>query len=314
MALNIKKWQYLRQGDVVDVIAPGYRASNVDLEAGLEFLRSWNLVPRIQKGIFARDILCSNSDSVRWQHLKKALVAKDSSAIWCLRGGYGSNRLIPELGQLKRPKQKPKLFIGLSDITTLHVYLNQNWGWPTVHGPLLDRLGKKATLPRYESELKKFVFGDLEEISFKKLRPLNSLAMKRQTLKSQVSGGNLIVLQSSLLTKAAWNPKGKILFFEDIGERGYRIDRVLEQFTQAKMFDQAQAIIFGQFTGGLEPDGTTRIPAVIKRFAESVKIPVLKGLASGHDVIQRPLPFGAPAILKLGPHAELTCLSGGERR
>lgn len=306
-------WLPLREGDIVDVIAPGYRSTNTELEDGVRFLKSWGLVPRLPPRLFSRDVLCSNSDDSRFEQLRVALFARDSKAIWCIRGGYGSIRLMSQVTRLRRPAAPPKLFIGLSDITTLHVFLNQAWGWPTVHGPLLDRLGRKAALPKYERELKRFVFGELEEISFSGLKALNAAARGRGVVRGAVSGGNLTVLQSSLGTAAEWETKGRILFFEDIGERGYRIDRILAQFEQAGMFNSAKAVIFGQFTGGREPDGSSLVPAVLRRFAETMRIPVFSGLASGHDLIQRPLPFETPSWLKLGARGELVCSAGAAR-
>lgn len=306
----MKTWLPLKSGDIVDVVSPGFAATKTELDAGIGFLESWGLVPRLPKKIHGKDILCSNRDELRVAHLRKALLAKDSRAIWCIRGGYGSIRLVPELLKIKKPKERPKLFIGLSDITTLHIFLNQRWQWPTVHGPLLDRLGRKAALPRYERELKKFVFGDLDSIRFSNLRALNQRAQGSGLVRGKVSGGNLIVLQSSLGTRAPWQTEGRILFFEDIGERGYRVDRVLEQFEQAGLFKRAKAVVFGQFTESRESNGRDLVPAVIKRFAEAAKIPVFSGLPSGHDIVQRPVPFETPSILYLGKRGELHCTTG----
>lgn len=307
----MNKWLPLKPGDIVDIVAPGFAPTVEELDSGIRFLEGWGLVPRLPRNIRGKDILCSNCDEVRFQHLKEALYAKDSKAIWCVRGGYGSLRLIPHLLKLKRPRTRPKLFIGLSDITSLHAFLNQRWGWPTVHGPLLERLGQGAALPKYERELKKFVFGEMTTIRFSKLKALNEAAQKDGVVRGRVSGGNLIVLQSSLGTKASWQTEGRILFFEDVGERGYRIDRVLEQFSQAGLFKRAKAIVFGQFTESHERDGRDLVPLVIKRFAQTVKIPVFSGLESGHDIIQRPVPFETPSLLRLGKRGELHCETGG---
>jgi muramoyltetrapeptide carboxypeptidase len=111
-------------------------------------------------------------------------------------------------------------------------------------------------------------------------------------------------------TRGAWDTQNRILFFEEIGERGYRVDRVLEQFRQAGYFNRAKAVIFGQFTHGKESDGRDLTPAVQKRFAESVRIPVYSGLPSGHDVVQRPVPFETSAVLHLGAKGELVCQTG----
>jgi len=307
----MKKWLPLKPGDIVDIVAPGFAPTVEELENGIRFLEGWGLVPRLPRNIRGKDILCSNCDEVRFQHLKEALYAKDSKAIWCVRGGYGSLRLIPHLLKLKSPKMRPKLFIGLSDITSLHAFLNQKWGWPTVHGPLLERLGRRAALPKFERELKKLVFGEITRIRFSNLKALNEAAVRDGVVRGKVSGGNLIVLQSSLGTKASWQTDGRILFFEDVGERGYRVDRVLEQFTQAGLFRRARAIVFGQFTESHERDGRDLVPLVIKRFAKTMKIPVFSGLQSGHDIIQRPVPFETPSLLQLGKRGELQCETGG---
>src|SRR5262249_27221206 len=148
----------------------GFACSKEDLQNAVVFLQSWGLKPRVPKDIFKKNHLFSSPHANRMKQLKQALLATDSKAVWCLRGGYGSLRLAPELVRMRAPKHT-KLFIGLSDISTLHLFLNQNWNWPTVHGPLLDRLGKGKTVPRFARELKSFVFGEEKEIRFAKLKP-----------------------------------------------------------------------------------------------------------------------------------------------
>lgn len=307
-------WLPLKEGDTVDLVAPGFACTPEELRGALHFLAGWGLEARVPRKLFGQDVICSHDDVTRLKHLKEALLAPDSRAVWCVRGGYGSIRLIPELAKLKRPKGPPKLFIGLSDISTLHLFLNQCWGWPTVHGPMLDRLGKGAARPTHVREMKRFVFGRMEEIRFAGLKPMNTAARRAGIVKGTVSGGNLITLQSSLGTEIDWDTSGQILFFEEIGERGYRVDRALEQLCQAGRFKNARAVVFGEFTGGHENDGSTRIPGVLRRFAEAMTIPVLSGLKSGHGVIQRPVPFGTSAELRLSPgHAELICATGALR-
>lgn len=305
-------WSPLKSGDTVDIIAPGFACTPEVLRDALHFLATWELEPRVPHKIFAADVVCSNNDEARMHHLREALLSEDSRAVWCIRGGYGSNRLVPELAKLKKPKGPPKLFIGLSDITTLHVFLNQKWGWPTIHGPLLDRFARGLVKRSYAREMRRLILGETKNIEFKNLKPMNVPARSSGIVRGAVSGGNLITLQSSIGTKAEWDTKGRILFFEDIGERGYRVDRVLEQFRQLGWFDKAQAVVFGDFTGGKEEDGSTRVPGVLKRFAESVEIPVFSGVQSGHDVIQRPVPFETEAELYLGERGRLVCASGAE--
>lgn len=308
-----KKWSPLKPGDLVDIIAPASSCAPERLDGAIQFLIDWGLKPRVPRNIFGRDVICANDDQSRLIQLKQALLAKDSAAIWCLRGGYGSNRLIPELLKMRAPKGDSKLFIGLSDITSLNIYLEQQWGWPSVHGPMLDRLGRNEMKPQYLRELKKFVFGDEKEIRFAKLKPMNEAALTTRSLKGPVTGGNIVTLQSTLGTRMPWETAGKIIFLEEIGERGYRVDRILEHFRQAGCFNKARAVVFGDFTGGEEADGKSRAPRIMRRFASQLSIPVLSGLQSGHAAIQRPLPLGTPSELRLKPGAcELVCRTGAQ--
>lgn len=305
-------WQPLKKGDLVEIIAPGSSCKPEGLNGGLKFLETWGLTPKLPHKIFAPDIICSNTDENRFDHLREALYSEDSRAIWCVRGGYGSNRLVPQLAKLKKPKGPPKLFIGYSDITTLHTFLNKEWGWPTVHGPMIDRIGRGLILPKELNELHELFFGERDAITFKGLKPMNAAAKKAGTVKGEVTGGNIVVLQSTIGTKAPWDTKGKIIFLEEIDERGYRVDRLLEHLQQTGHFGKARAIVLGEFVGGKEADGTNRIPAILKRFAESLSIPVLSEVEAGHGDMQRPVPFGTSATLTLGARGSLSIQSGAD--
>ena len=294
----------LQKGDVVDLVAPAFACSRQDLENGVRFLEAWGLHARVPEKVFGRDVLCSHDDKTRFQYFKNAVQARDSKAIWCLRGGYGSIRLMPWIARMPKPWQK-KIFIGISDISTLSTHAMQEWGWSFVHGPLLDRLGQGRIRPREKRELHDLLFGLLDTVVFRGLRAMNAAARRRVVVRAPVTGGNLITLQSSLGTKYEWRPRGQIVFFEEIGERGYRIDRVLTHMQQAGTLQGVRAVIFGDFTGGREPDGSSRVWPVLQRFADEMSIPVLRGLPSGHDVIQRPVVMGIKADLSLGQRPSL---------
>ena len=244
-------------------------------------------------------MICSNTDDVRFKQLRDALLAKDSRAIWCVRGGYGANRLIPDLVKIKKPTGAPKLFMGFSDITTLHTFLNSKWGWPTVHGPMVDRIGRGLILKPELKELHDVYFGTEKKVYYHDLKPMNDAARKAKSIRGVITGGNLMTLQSAIGTKTPWKTEGKIVFLEEIDERGYRVDRLLEHLRQTGHFEKARAIVMGDFLGGNEVDDSNRVWPVIERFALQMKIPVLRGLQSGHGDLQRPVPFETPAVLNL---------------
>jgi muramoyltetrapeptide carboxypeptidase len=294
----------LRPGDVVDVVAPGFRCSDENLAKGVEFLRTLGLVPRVPDDLFGEDLLCANSDDKRFTQLKKALFARDSRAVWCVRAGYGAIRFVEKLKKLNPPRQ-PKMFIGYSDATTIHHVLNHLWKWPSMHGPLLDRLGNGAVRADELEELKAALFNERQLTTFSNLTPLNRAAARRGTIRGKVLGGNLTVLQTTLGTPLQRN-HGEILFLEDIGERGYRVDRMMQHFLQAGALSKLKAIVLGSFTGGNENDGRNLTPQVWKRFAESQKFPVFSGIDAGHGEYQRAVWFNTPAELKGGATGELT--------
>lgn len=297
-----KSWIPLKKGDVVDLVAPGFRCSDEELQKAVQFLENWQLRPRVAKKIFGEALLCSQNLKIRTELLIDALQAKDSQGVWCVRGGYGSLPMAPAL--LKAKLKGPKLFVGLSDITTLDVILTQKFAWSVLHGPLLDRLGSKPTDENEVELLRQVVFGETKQVDFPSLLPLNGAAKKIKSLRAPVTGGNLVVLQSTIGTPHQVSFKGKFLFLEDTGERGYKVDRILHHFEQAKMLQGVKALLFGEFVAGDEPHrpGVNFVWPVIEEFCKSRKIPAFKGVQNGHGFIQRPLPLGPVAQLKSSAH------------
>lgn len=305
-----KSWNHLVAGDIVDVVSPGFASTPEQVEAARKFLLKWDLRPRIPKKLIQKHFLHANSDDKRFGFLREALAAEDSKIIWCLRGGYGSNRLLPLLDKIKKPRRQ-KLLVGISDITSLHVYFEQKWGWPTLHASLLDRMGGGKLPAKIEKETMDLLFGETEVVDFNKLKPMNKSALNSRTIRAQVVGGNLIVLQSTLGTPYQLNTEGKILFIEDLGERGYRVDRALEHFQQAGLFKKCRALIIGEFLGGHESDGRALWPLVFKDWAQRLNIPVFSGLEAGHGIIQRPVPLNTHAELTGGRPGHLRIFSQG---
>ncbi|MCB0408253.1 MAG: LD-carboxypeptidase, partial [Bdellovibrionales bacterium] len=164
----MKKWSPLKKGDIVDLVAPGSACSQEELKKSVQKLKQMGYVPRVPKSFFSGHQLFSNTDAKRFEVLKKALYAKDSQGIWCVRGGYGSLRLLPLLSRLKKPARS-KFVLGYSDITTIHHFLNTRWGWPTLHGPLFDRLGNGKMSKMQTLELENILTGKTKKIQFKNL-------------------------------------------------------------------------------------------------------------------------------------------------
>jgi muramoyltetrapeptide carboxypeptidase len=299
-------WTSLKRGAIIDVIAPASKCSIEELNAGVKELESWGYQVRVPKNIFGGHWTHSHNNEVRFQHLKQALYS-DSSAIWCARGGYGSLKLLPGLNKLKKPKHC-KLFLGLSDITSLHMFFNQKWGWPTIHAPIISRIGRGDLPQKSIEELKAIVAGEVVKQEFK-LKAVNTLAKQigqaKQASQDEqfksvsgiLVGGNFATLMASIGTPFQWQPKNTILFLEDIGERAYRLDRLWEQLEQTGLLWQAKAVVLGDFTDTHEKDGKSFFGEFIKERAKTAKIPIYSGLPVGHGLIQRTLPLGVKATI-----------------
>ncbi|MFZ4714300.1 MAG: LD-carboxypeptidase [Bacteriovoracaceae bacterium] len=289
---------------IIDIVAPASHCTQEELMASIEWLKREGFTPRIGKDIIKPDLFFASNLKNQTAQMKKAISAKDSDFIWCLRGGYGSMRLIPELSKMAKPK-KEKIFLGFSDVTSLHLFFTQKWKWKTYHGPNFSGIGKKDQLAQDVKEVVHLLNGEQYNPLFDGLIPMNKAAEKKSLIKGSITGGNLRVVQASLNTIQQIKPKGKILFFEDIGERGYAVHRMLEQLQQAGLFKGVQAMVLGDFNDGLEKDGKDRKMEALSRFASSVSFPVLSGLPCGHDKLNRILPFHQKCTLETGKNSKL---------
>jgi muramoyltetrapeptide carboxypeptidase len=295
----MQKLPILKPGDSVEIIAPASRCSDKQLTALKELLASWQLNCMVDENIFGNDLLCANTDAIRFKFLKDALQRAETKAIICARGGYGSMRLIPELIKIA-PPASPKLFVGMSDITALNLYLERQWRWPTLHAaPALDKFSAESV-----AAVKSILFGEVKQLVLQGL-PLNKAAEKDRTIEATITGGNLCLVQTSIGTVWQIDGRNKIIFLEDVAERGYRIDRMLEHLRQVNVFKQATAILFGDFTEGNEPNGSSLVKPVLERFAQSCEIPVVQIEGVGHGPTNFPLPLGTKAKLQLGSQIKL---------
>lgn len=292
------------QSKIVHVIAPASGFSQSKLQAGVQTLEEWGFDVRVPKSLQGTHPYLAHSDSVRFDQLKQALSHADPGIIWTVRGGYGCARLMDQLSRLKKPKVE-KTLIGFSDVTWLLHFVNSQWGWKSIHAPFVAELAGTGISASTKSNLKQLVQGKKDKIQFRGLKAFNTAAEKTKSLSGQIVGGNLKIIESTLGTKFSFSSRSKIVFFEDVGERGYALDRCLVHLKQAGAFRGSRAIVFGEFLGGNEVSGKNYVQRSLKEFSASVSIPVFKGLKSGHGKHNIPIVVGAKATLKAGANPVL---------
>lgn len=302
--LSYKAWRPLTPGAIIDVIAPAGGCQPETLERVKNLLQKWKLKPRIAYDLLGTDLLCANTDEKRFAQLQEALFNTESKAIWCLRGGYGCTRLISKLLELKKAPKANKLFIGFSDITALHIFLQQKWHWQTIHGPSANQVAHQRIDPTCIEEFKKLIFGKLKQLMFS-LVPLNREKYPLTLLESSITGGTLALIQAGLGTEWQIKAENKILFLEEVDEFAYCIDRMLQHLQQSNSLQGVKAILFGDFVAPKKLRDKKKekelilIQSVLKRFAETQNFPILHIPGIGHGKINRSLPLGNNAKLDL---------------
>jgi muramoyltetrapeptide carboxypeptidase len=288
-----------RNGINIAVVAPGFSPSLEVQKKFKDFASkhdgfNFNFPARL----IQKNPLFSNDEMKRAEFLVNALHDDSNDIIWCLRGGYGSLPLLKYLKMMVKPK-KQKTIVGLSDISSLHLFVNEFWGWTSVHGANLDRWISEQLPKQVLKELMSIVKNESDRSIYKNIKPVNELAKQVKSVKSKMTGGNLVTLTSHLGTPFQTSFKNRFLFIEEIGERAYKIDRCLTQLSLSGVLRGCQGILFGQFTACNEPNGKKLWPWVVREWAKDLDVPVYSGVPSGHEKAQWPLSFGTPAEIKI---------------
>lgn len=215
-------------------------------------------------------------------------------AIICLRGGYGAMQLLPLLNY-NIIREHPKLFIGYSDVTALHIVLGQQAGLATVHGPMLASDFTSELNDFSLSHLLRLIQGD-ENAPIELCNPPGGViaCLVPGVAQGQLVGGNLSLIASTIGTPYEIDTKGKVLFLEEIGEEPYRIDRLLMQLQLAGKLEDAAGFVFGQWTdceAKQYADGFTVIH-LLEKIIIPYKKPAIYNVQAGHCTPTLTLPLG----------------------
>jgi muramoyltetrapeptide carboxypeptidase len=272
----------VRPRDRVAVIAPASAFDRASFEAGLALIGA-RYRAEYGPGIFERHRYLAGDDARRLSELDSALADPDVRAVFCARGGYGATRLLARLGAAG-PPGPPKLLVGFSDITALHLWL-QSHGRISVHGPVLTQLGR---LPPGTRER---LFSLLEATS--PAPALNgTLTHVGGVAEGPLLGGNLSVVTRVLGTPFMPALDGAILLLEDQGERPYRLDRMWTHLQLAGVFERVRGIVLGSFTGCEERDASYSSAEVLHDLALATGLPCAAGFPIGHGEVNEPVPLG----------------------
>ena len=238
----------LRAEGVIGLIAPAGPAA-LDVEKAGQWMRARGYELRIFSGVYERDGYLAGSDKVRLRDLHAAFADPEIDAIFCLRGGYGTPRLLDSV-DFALLAANPKPFVGYSDITALHLAISRYAGFVTFHGPMLnaDLLGDKQQPT--ESSLFSLLRGRLgagSVLAHPVAYPLTTV--EPGIACGRLLGGNLSMIAAVMGTPFELDADGIILFIEDVNEPIYRIDRLLTHLRLAGKLAQVRGVLVGDVAG-----------------------------------------------------------------
>ncbi|HEU4539300.1 MAG TPA: LD-carboxypeptidase [Polyangiaceae bacterium] len=272
----------LRPGDVVAAFAGSSPFDPTLAWRGLAFLRSRYRV-RFDRSLFERAGYLAGDDARRGRELERALVDPEVRALVAVRGGYGLSRVAHALdwGAVAR---SPRWVVGFSDVTALHVELAR-LGVASVHGPMIAALGRGDawTRERWVGALE----APLAPLAFEGLR-----AWAPGRAEGPLVGGNLSLLHACAAAGRLALPPSAVVLLEDVGERPYRLDRMLTTLAEGGHFRGAAGFLVGDFNDcGPGPDGT-RAEDVLRERLGRLGVPVLAGAPVGHERYNHPVVLG----------------------
>jgi len=304
----------LRPGDVVRVVAASGPVDRERFEAGVELLGDRYRLRWDDETLYARDGFLAGGDGLRLRSLNEAIADPECRAIFAARGGYGLTRILAGIDQ-GALRARPLPIVGFSDVTALLAVCAQV-GVASIHGPVIAQLGDlptgdlEALVDLLEIPGPRPLLADLTALPSAAGQGADSAAAK---VKGPLLGGNLEVFSRLLGTPFVPDLEGAVLFLEEVGERGYRLDRLLTHLELAGVFNAVSAILIGDCVDcdGLE-DGVVKSPTareILSERLESLPIPVALGGAFGHGNRNQALPYGTQVELNL-PDGSLTALEG----
>ncbi len=278
----------LSAGDTISIVAPaGTVDERLGFETGVASLERMGFRVRYQDRIFHSARYLAGGDQERAEELMGAFEDPSIHAVMALRGGYGCSRLIPLLRE-KRLRPHPKVFIGFSDITTLHMFFRRRFGWVTVHGPMAASIGKVT------SEEENHFVSLLTDPGYRPVLHFDHLeTWSPGTAEGILVGGCLAIVAASIGTPYEVKTDGKILFLEDQGEPPYRLDRMLTHLSLAGKLDNVAGILLGGFLDCEPTQANYTAADTLRDILTRLNVPVIAGFPAGHGPENWAIPLGA---------------------
>ena len=304
--MKLLKPERLCLGDTVGIIAPSSPPQDPEaIDRAVEALERFGFIPKLADNVRSRRGFLAGSDRERAADVMQMFTDETVKAIICLRGGYGSARLL-NLIDYRIIRRHAKIFSGFSDITSLHCAFAKRVNMISMHAPMLNGGLQAEDVPEFTraSFLRTVMEAKPPGSIISNYDKTNISTVRCGVAEGRLIGGNLSVLCAAIGTPYEPSFKGKILFLEDVNEQPYRLDRMLTQLLNTGLLRHVAGMAVG-VNKDCEDDGKEKVieeyrqssADVMAERLQSLGVPVVMGLPFGHVHLNATIPVGANARL-----------------
>lgn len=298
--MGIIKPKRLKPGEVIGIISPASSPDDLTkINSGVQYLEKLGYRVEVGKNVGTQQGYLAGTDAQRLEDLHSMFHNKHVRAIFSIRGGYGSGRLLDKI-DYRLIRSNPKIFVGYSDINALQMAFYTKCGLITFAGPMVAVDFHDEVSPFTEEVFWRTITSNKKIGRIKNPRNEKIFVLTKGRAQGRIIGGNLSLFTSLMGTEYFPKIKDAILLLEDVHEAPYRIDRMFNQLRLAKIFKQIRGIILGHFVDCVETDPTKKsftLNEVIIEYFQNLKIPVMYNLRHGHVKENITMPFGVKCIV-----------------
>lgn len=298
--MAIIKPKRLKSGDLIGLISPASSPHDLTrINKSVEYLEKIGYKVEVGKNVGLVNGYLAGSDKQRLEDLHDMFRNKNVKAVFTLRGGYGSARLLDKI-DYTLIKNNPKIFVGYSDINALQMAFYTKCGLITFAGPMAAVDFYDEISPFTEELFWRIVSSDKKIGRIENPNKEKIFVLNKGRAEGRLLGGNLSILTSLMGTDYFPKLKDSILYFEEINEPPYRIDRMFNHLRLSKMLKGIRGIILGRFVDCYETDtekATLTLNEVVLDYFNSVKMPVVYNFKHGHIKDNITLPYGIKCVL-----------------
>ena len=280
----------------IGIVSPSYWLDKNDLKQSVKYFSNSGYKIEIGRSNYLKDGPFAGTAQERADDINEMFSDPDIDAIFCARGGYGANKVLP-LIDYENIRSNPKIFLGYSDITAYLTSITQKTDLITFHGPMLSSFRKEFVQYNYESMMNMLESSSKVTISY----PENASPriLRPGICKGKVWGGNLTLIANRLGTADYLKTSGIVLFLEDVDEYLYSFERMLIHLHDAGVFRKIKGLIIGElhdFKDQDVPFGKST-DEIIMDVCGHLDIPIITNFPCGHGKYQCTIPISVQVEL-----------------